>query len=427
MGGRRVIVILLVVLTATLAAEQSASMSKRGNIRFGPSTEAPVVITLPVGTAVTVLGAAPGRDGWYQIRFPRQGHAWMHTAVLAETDDPRVFQVTVDGANVRSDARRSAQMVDRLATGDTVEWVGSEVEGQWIGRKVADWYAVYPPEAVAYAHHSVLSLRPGDLAAMQEEAVTDNRHEILWQDARRRYRRYRQQLAEDGTDALARDWHGLGRDLAEVVEHHPTFRTRLLAKKLYAGIQSLIKAVRHNRIRQGLQPVAVLPDVPDPVRRPVRPADAGADTGSADTAAAPVKPAEDPATAPVDPPAEAADPAPQPVDTAEAAEPEVPDLPAVDADDPEAPAQPAADGSDAIVGWLVQKEVPTHDAHHALIDEQNQVAALLRAGDATPVQLSEFYWRRVAVSGPRQPVSATVDGIAVDVPLLTVTDLRLVK
>ncbi|MDA3963703.1 MAG: SH3 domain-containing protein [Planctomycetota bacterium] len=381
-------------------------MSKRGNVRFGPSTEAPVVSTLAAGTEVNVLGAVSGREGWYQIQFPRQGHAWMHQKVLAPTDSPNLMRVTTNGANVRSDARSSAQMVDQLNTGDTVEWVGREVDGQWVGRKVASWYAVYPTSAVAYVHHSVLSLEPAKAVQIQQQAVAENQYEVLWQDAQQRYRGYRQELADNNMVALERDWHGLATDLATVVENHPTFRTRLMAKKLYAGIQRLIVAVQRTRTQQGLPPVAMLPDVPDPVAQPAAPAPAPAQPGPAPAQPVPTQPTPaQPAPAP-------AQPAPAPVQPA--APEALPDL-------------PMPPGEAEATGWLVQKEVPALNVHHALINAQNQVTALLLVDAGKPVQLSEFFWARVAVAGPSTSQQAEVDGVQVTVPVITVTGLRLVK
>jgi uncharacterized protein YraI len=88
-----------------------------GNIRFGPSTQAPVVVTLPRGTMVTVLGPVAGQPGWYRIRFPRQGGAWMHERNLQLLEDGRHIKVMADSSRVRNDSRINAELVAQVDAG----------------------------------------------------------------------------------------------------------------------------------------------------------------------------------------------------------------------------------------------------------------------------------------------------------------------
>ena len=82
------------LMFTTLIAAQGyvAEMAVRGRVRFGPSTSAPTVTTLTPGTKVTILRPAKVFR-WYEIQFPRQGHAWVHSVTLAPTNDPRRFRV----------------------------------------------------------------------------------------------------------------------------------------------------------------------------------------------------------------------------------------------------------------------------------------------------------------------------------------------
>ena len=67
---------LLMAMTAAAAAAESVQteMAKRGNVRYGPSTDAEIIVTLSVGSDVEVIGQVLAEltvcDG-----FPRQGHA----------------------------------------------------------------------------------------------------------------------------------------------------------------------------------------------------------------------------------------------------------------------------------------------------------------------------------------------------------------
>ena len=82
---------LLVPVAVPMMAEETpteqpqavaTTMSKKGNVRFGPSTQAKVVATMDVGAPVEVLGIAQGLPEWYVVRFPREGSAWIHQKVI---------------------------------------------------------------------------------------------------------------------------------------------------------------------------------------------------------------------------------------------------------------------------------------------------------------------------------------------------------
>ena len=133
---RAILVLMASVLTLASAQGYQAEMAVRGRVRFGPSTKAPTVTTLTPGTKVTILRPAEGVQGWYEVQFPRQGHAWVHKKVLAPTADSRRFRVIVDKANVRDDSRINANLVTQLALNEEVEWVGREIDGTFLGRKV---------------------------------------------------------------------------------------------------------------------------------------------------------------------------------------------------------------------------------------------------------------------------------------------------
>lgn len=68
--------------SATDAAEggqRSVTLRQGANLRAGPSSDYPVLRTLPRGTVLQVFRDAPG--GWYQVG-DTQPRGWMHTSML---------------------------------------------------------------------------------------------------------------------------------------------------------------------------------------------------------------------------------------------------------------------------------------------------------------------------------------------------------
>ena len=413
MSRQLALVALLAACAALLGQEgRTVDMVKRGNIRFGPSTEAPVIVTLNAGSKVELLRPAEGREGWYVIRFPREGHAWMHERTLTPTSDPRRFRVGVDGARVRSDSRASAEMVDELAMGETVEWVGREANGQWFGRKVGSWYAVYPANAIAYVYQSVLGLDGSVVEEVHTQAIAKSASEQLWQDASARYVSYRANMERDPETGLDQEWVVLAHDLAQVVQDHPSIKTRLMAKKLYAGIQRMLAMAQRVRVQQGHTPLPALPDIPDPGVH----------------ASSPPQVQPDPITQvePQPPISRPPQPEPQPQPQPQPEQPSEPDVPVSEQVGAVLPTvEPAVDNSR--MGWLVQRDVELEHVNHALIDENNSVKVLIKTPPGSTVQLSEFFWRRVTVEGATENVTLDLDGQSMTVPVVTVSAVKLVR
>lgn len=406
--------VLALVAPITLsAAGVDVTMAKRGNVRFGPSTSAPIVTTLTPGTTVRLLRPAEGQPGWYEIQFPRQGVAWMHAKVLTATDDPRIMRVTVDNARVRADARQLGELVAQLALNETVEWIGSEMNGKWTGRKVGDWYAVYPSGAVAYCYQSVLQLNTDTFKRIEHDQVAGSQAEQAWQQAKQTYAAYRKVLQADQAQGLNQDWAGLDSQLQRVIDEHPTVRTRLLANKLQNGIRKVL-AAGSKVLPNGRRPATLLPEAPIQPVRPPTPA---------------VPPVAQPPVAqpPVAQPPVAQQP---PVQQPPVAQPPVahqPPAKPAPTQPPPVSQPPVVAGAVPYEGWLFQKDIPGVDAQHVLVGADSQVSALIKLPAGSAITLSEFFWRRVAVRGSAEKVKITVDGISLTVPKIMVDDIHLLR
>ena len=391
----RCLLLIVLALDAVQAATPgvSVTMAARGNVRYGPNKDAPIVTTLSPGSEVVVVDRI-GTE-WYAIQFPRQGHAWMHAKVLGPTEDPRRLRVLVDQAHVRADSRIKAELVAQLDRGDVVEWVGAELDGVWQGRKIGDWYAVYPPSAVAYCHASVLALTTEQTAATQRQQHSQHAAEQAWQKAKAAYAERYAALQRDQQAGLRQDWEELASTLQGVVADHPRLRTRLDAEKLLRVIRRVQAASA--QAAAGGSAVTLLPE-PEPV-----------------AAETPVV-ADPPAVADTPPPAGAetqvqtASPAEQPPGTVA--------LPA-----PVAVAEPEPAGSS---GWLMQRDVPGGLAKHVLVDADSRVTALIVSGGLAEASFSDYFWRKVGVSGPSRSVSIEMDGATQIVPLIEAAAIRMV-
>lgn len=403
---------LLAILTVAVAAVESGTtvtMAKRGNVRYGPSLEAGVIVTLDPATEVQILGKAEGQPGWYKIRFPRQGRAWMHSRNLEETGREGVLKVTYDGASVRSDARITAEKIAEMAIGETVEWSG---------RRVGQWYAVYPPSAVAYTYQSVLDLTPAKREQVVAKANEDLAIEKTWKTAERRYRAYYDALQRDAHEALTLDWPGLAVMLKEVVQDHPDLRTRLVAQKLRSKIGRIVKASAA---------------IPAGRRRAMPDEEEGSSVATTTTQEEPQEPAMT-----------AVEPDPEPtqtvVDTSEGAM----DVPESEADLTSTETETIDDGEldialadqeeavelldevgDERVGWLQELEKPQLGTRYVLIGDG--VEAFLKLPEDSEINLREFHWRRVRVQGTQQVVDHEVAPEYRGVPLILVESVRMAR
>ncbi len=310
-------------------------LTKNGNVRYGPSTQAKVVVTLSAGQEVELLGPAQAKD-WFVIRFPQSGKAWVHRKVLQSVDGGKRWQVIEDKARARDDATLGAVVVAELGKGEVLE-----DKGQTVG----DWQAVTLPNAVAYLHRSVLSL-PTDLAG----AVAVSKEKAAaaasaWTSAQTTYAAYYEAAKASPEKALALDWAGLGKYLDHVIADHPDVATRMAATRLKDGISNVnIASLAVHKEQGTTPPTAVDPLAPKLLTLP------GA------TTVEPGKPL----------------PAPTMVVPAKAWVSE---------------------------GLLNQRATPAHSSDYALINGDGDVVALLKGKVGADVPFSEYYWRWVGVRG----------------------------
>ncbi len=447
------IVLLGLCLGPVAAQTRQATVSGRGNIRFGPSTQAPVVTTLEDGTTVEVIGPVAGKDGWYEIRFPPQGGAWVHGRNLAQTEDPRALRVTQDGVRVRDDARLRSNLVTQLDAGDIVTWKGRMVDGQWAGITHGGWYKVHPPGAVAYAHRIVLDFgreAPPQVAAREadDDAGTvagagGSRQlspiERTWRNARTLYERYRTAVDADPQRALELDWQGLVDRLDRVVEDHGSFRTRLLADSLRKRVGKIAWLARKHQSERGIEPKRDIPELTGSADEP-EPVDEPALAAVEDL---PQRVPEEPRERQQPPPAQPQpqrepqqpEPKPEPVrepPVAVTPEPEPPRVepeePTVVAEEEAVPALPSLEeDSYRAIGWLEPRDVPGTSANYVIIDSTNEIEALVKVADGAGIQLAEYHWRRVGVKGEVEKVTIERGGQASEAALVHITAIDLVN
>ena len=389
----------LIALTSFAQAAE-ASMAKRGNVRFGPSTKDAVVCTLNAETPVHILGLVDGSTNWYKIKFPSQGHAWMHGMNLAKTKQENVLRVTTNGANVRQDATKGGAIVTELKMNDTV---------QWKGPKVGQWYAVYVPDAVAYVHASVLFIQdtvaqPANNEAAGEPKVAakplpgpiNHPTDKIWQDAVRTYESYYQQLQQDSGKALQLNWAALSDKLKLVIQDHPDLRTRIYAKRLFNGIQRVVSSA-------GMEAAPEISSV-----------------STAGTAAkTPVNNTK---------PAAATTTSTTPAESTEVQ---------VDLSDDEPVKQPATDHKKpdiaglaktdkGVIGWLQDLEVQSIGVEYVILGDDG-ISAFIKLKDGVNVNLKDLHWQRVHVNGETQIVDHEVEAQYKGIPLIIVSELKVLK
>lgn len=384
---------------ADAPAEQSqavaTTMSKKGNVRFGPSTQAKVVATMDVGAAVEVLGIAQGLPEWYVIRFPREGSAWIHQKVIQPDAEGKKAKVIEDRARVRDDSRQGGNIVAELALGEEVEIKERARNG--------DWVPVYPPSAVAYVHKSVLVIPQVKIAGLEEAEKVASKLDDVWAEAQLRYAAYKQALDEDVEIAAKLDWEYLDMQLSQVVDGHPNVRVQHSAKRLKDRIAPVVAAALQVQRANKITPVRDVPGKP-PVVVKVDPLPTG-DTPKPDT------PKSDPTPKP------AIDPLPKPEKPA--------DLGGLKEAGVKAP---AAVGGFAAQGFLEERAVAGTGTNHVIIDKNGKICAFVKTKPGVDLQLSEFFWRLVGVKGDVQPIEAEKHGQGGGpIPLVLVEDVALLQ
>jgi len=387
----------LVALTLILAlgAQEAVvvKLAKRGNIRYGPSTQAKVATTLDAGTEITVLGSVRTSDAtWYQIRFPREGKAWMHEKVLKDNGDG-TFVVTEDKARVRGDSTMGADIVAELAVGDIVEARGN---------RVGDWLPVYPRNAVAYAHEILLNLPKQAVAQVEQRAAEERSVDPLWQRAKQTYVEWT--AVNDLQRALAFEWAGLSKQLAIVGKTHAKVGVQLDANRL----KDQVDAVVREQQRLGAKPTVMAPEPVAPTAPQPAP-----------VAPQPV-PVQPVAVQPVAPQPAPVDPQPTPVT-------QQPGLIAATEPIPEpTPEVQQLMGAQAAIkptgGFTAEGFLEQRGIDYLIVDRTSQVVAMVKPNGN--VQLSDYFWREVGIKGQPQ---GTVDMSGVQVSVILVDDVVLLN
>ena len=368
----------------------AAVFTRNGNVRFGPDQKAKPVVMLKAESPVEVIGAALGAPDWLVIRFPKEGKAWVREDKITPIDDGKRWRVIRDRSNARDDATLGANIVAQLAVGEVLEDKG---------QKVGNWVAVYIPNAIAYTHKDNVRLAsappatgqtattttPGDVVAAVKTVSEENRKqaeesERVWAAAVSTYGDFRDSVTARLEVALNKDWDGLERQLAEVIEKHPSQATRLAAAQIKVAIDKVKTEAKAYALAKNIEI-----KVTDPVKEP------GKVPTTTHTGVGPVSSG-----------------------TVPGANPGVTALPGKVAVSPY-----AADG------LLVQKDLTALDIHYAIMDGDGNVKAYLKAKDPAALQLSEYYYRNVGVKGVKDPIDAAKAGIENPPPLVTVEEVVL--
>ena len=411
---------------AAAPAPLKTTMAKKGTVRFGPNLKAKAACILDAGTEIELLGPAEGMPGWYVIRFPREGSAWMHQKVLQAQPDGKTFLVLEDRARARDDATQGASIVAELAKGETVEGKG---------RVVGAWVAVYPSSAVAYVHKSVINL-PKEIVTAVIKSATLTPVEAEWQVAEQLDGQYEGALRRNLDLAATLDWSLLAKLLDSVGDGHPSVAVQLKAKAIRERLAKVIHAVETVQEVNHLTPVR---DVPGEARVPTPEELVAAAAARAKAQGAEEPVAHQPKPAPEQPKPTPEPEKPKPAPTPEQPTTEPPKPAVTETPKPEQPvahvasddlktaaaAAPAAPGAFAATGWLEERAYPQVGANHVIIDKDGMVCAFVTVKAGTPIQLSEFFWRNVGVRGEVKPVDQSLHNLGKAVPLVVVDDIAL--
>ncbi len=403
----------------TLAAGASpegslrVSLSKNGNVRFAPTINSKAIVTLPARSEVEILGPAKVA-GWYVIRFPREGNAWVHSKVLQAVDGGKRWRVLEDKSRARDDSTLSGQIVAELYKGEILEDKG---------RINGDWRAVYLPNAVAYISASVLDM-PADLGKAKTIAEGRANEAVqTWGTAQALYGSYFDQLKSNPQNALVLDWQGLAVQLDAVIRYHPDADTRVSAQRIKDGIVNVAAAADNLQRAKGITPVKRIADLPATPTSGQTPGQTpGQSSGQQNPPAngvtgdplAPPKlavPGEIPTQVAITPP---------PITGSSAVEPVAPTEIATK---PQAPAAPAK--AFVVEGFVTQQNFENVGVSEVLVDGDSNIVAFLKVQVGKDIQLSEYYWRWVGVKGEVQHVDQSKHTLGRDVPLVIVDGLSL--
>lgn len=356
----------LAISTIPPTGATAAIRGERVNIRFAPNRAAKQVCLLSGGAVVELKGRVPAAQGWWAIRFPREGRAWVYTANLAAVEG-NLLKVTRDGTRAREDATLGAPIVRELALGEILESRGATV---------AQWSSVWIPNATAYVHESVLTLGSNVQGILEEVQARNALADQEWQDAAKLYLDLYREVQGNLSRATSIDWAPLTARLDRVIATHPDGGVRLQASAIKSGVGEVQRAAAG----LGGTPVPAQPVTPTP--------------GTVLQVEAPIAKPK------------------LPVPTAEQM-----------ATVAQVPPKPKYPGQ----GILETHDYPQLGAAHHLINANGQVVAILKSADGSAVAFSEFVWREVGAQGTVTVAEPAATGLAKPVPVIAVTDLVLAR
>jgi uncharacterized protein YgiM (DUF1202 family) len=376
-------------------------LAKNGNVRYAPTTQSKVIVTLPAKSEVEILGPAKVA-GWYVIRFPREGSAWVHSKVLQAVDGGKRWRVTEDRSRARDDSTLRSEIVAELNKGEILEDKG---------RINGDWRAVYLPNAVAYISSTVLDM-PANIEQARKDAATRAAEAVqTWGTAQSIYASFFDQLKNNPQNALVLDWQGLVVQLDSVIRNHPDADVRISAQRIKDGIVNVAAAAKNVQVARGITPTISSGNNATSIPGAATTVTTAPTSGtSGDPLAPPMLPVPD------------ATPAPAiSVTTVPAIIPE----PLPPAEIPKPAAAVAVVKAFAAEGFVTQQNFEQVGATEVLVDGDSNIVAFLKVAVGKDVQLSEYYWRWVGVKGEVQKVEQSKHNLGRDVPLVIVDSLSL--
>ncbi|MFC1581897.1 SH3 domain-containing protein [Planctomycetota bacterium] len=116
----------------------------RANIRYGPTTNSRIVVTLSKGDKVTVYS----KEGeWYAIAIPSQGHVWVFNDYVDVLGNDGT--INANRVSLRNDARYESTVIGQVDKGVRIRVVAQK--GKWL--------RIVPlPHLRAYIHEKLVSL-----------------------------------------------------------------------------------------------------------------------------------------------------------------------------------------------------------------------------------------------------------------------------
>ncbi len=393
-------------------AGMSATMAVKGNVRYGPSTKAKAVCSLDAGEPLEVIGKAEVPD-WFVVRFPQKGQAWVHGKNLQAVDGGKRWKVISDGTKARDDATLKGAIVAELSVGEVIDDRN---------RAVGDWHAVYIPSAIAYAHKSVLNLPSADAIKQQQDRA--DKAQATWESAQSRYRQLYKKLQDNPEAALDLD-SSLFDQLEVVIKDHADAAVRLSAQRIKDGVTKVIetcKALRDSRNATPQHPATTsggttggaVATTGGTTGGTVAKTTGGATTGGTTTTATPAATTSGGTGG----------------GTGELAVPDDAHTPAATPTNPtpKLPTPVANSGAFAAVGFVSENsEYPKVSATNLLLDGNSKVVAFLSVKTGATVNLAEYYWRWVGVTGDVQDLDQALHGMGTKIPLIIVDGVALVK